>query len=203
MADHPLFAALYDRMMAPVERAGLAEHRRRLLAAARGRVLEVGAGTGANLPHYREVSSLTLLEPDAAMRRRLAAAAASAPMPVEVIGDGIDDASLAPGSFDTVVSTLALCTVASVPDALAAMRAALAPHGRLLFLEHVAAPGARGRLQEVATPVWARLAAGCHPHRDIPRAIRSAGFSITDLERFAMPRTNPLIRPAVQGVARP
>jgi SAM-dependent methyltransferase len=202
MPDHPLFAALYDHVMGPAERAGLALRRARLLAAASGRVLEVGAGTGANLAHYREVESVTLLEPDGAMRRRLEVAAAGAAVPVEVVDAAVEGARLDDGGFDTVVSTLTLCSVSSVPEALASIRRLLRPGGRLLFLEHVAAPGLRGEMQRLATPVWSRLAAGCHPHRDIPAAIRAAGFAITDLERFAMPRSNPLIRPTVQGIAR-
>src|SRR3954451_22890138 len=147
MRDHPLFAAVYDRLTMPAEAAGLAERRRRLLSAARGRVLEVGAGTGHNLPHYQagDVESVTLIEPDGAMRRHLAERLATCAVTLEVIPDTIEDARLDAGSFDTVVCTLVLCTVPDLDAAMARIRSLLRPDGRLLFLEHVRAPGGRGR----------------------------------------------------------
>jgi SAM-dependent methyltransferase len=201
MRDHPLFAAVYDRAMAPVEHAGLGEHRRRLLAAAKGRVLELGAGTGANLRWYSGVESVTVLEPDAAMRRHLLARLAEATVPVEVLGDALPTA-FDDGAFDTVVTTLVLCTVPDPARTLAEIRRVLAPGGAFLFLEHIRAPGWTGRVQRVARPLWAVAAAGCHPDRDTVGAITAAGFSIDDLERFRMPNVPPIVRPAVQGVAR-
>src|SRR5438105_1544554 len=135
MANHRLLAAVYDRFMAPVERAGLTDRRRSLLARARGRVLEVGGGTGVNLPLYRDVVSVTVLEPDAHMRRRLLDRVVQATVPVEVHEAGIDDAPFADGSFDTVVTSLVLCSVPDLDGALARIRRWLAPDGRLLFLE--------------------------------------------------------------------
>ena len=203
MPDHPLYAAAYDRLIGPAERAGLAERRRRLLAWARGRVLEVGGGTGLNLRHYpSSVDGVAVLEPDGAMRRRLAARAAAAPVPVEVHPDTLGAAPFEAASFDTVVCTLVLCTVADLGAALGDVRRLLAPGGWLLFLEHVRATGVRELAQQALTPLWQRLAAGCRLDRDIPAAIRAAGFAITDIERFALPRAS-LLAPAVQGRARP
>ncbi len=194
MADHPLHALLYDPVMGLVDRAGLARRRRRLLREARGRVLEVGAGTGRNLPLYAGVDSVVALEPDGAMRRRLFDRLATVSVPVEVHEGGIDDSGLPDASFDTVVTTLVLCTVPDQDSALAEIRRLLKPQGRLLFLEHVRAPGAAGRLQEMATPLWSRLAAGCHLDRPTLEAMRRSGLAITDCERRGV---------LAQGLARP
>jgi SAM-dependent methyltransferase len=202
MGEHAVFAALYDRMMAPSERAGLADRRRRLLSRASGRVLEIGGGTGANLPHYRDVESVTILEPDRAMLRRLADRVTAAAVPVELHEAGIEDAALPDAAFDTVVSTLTLCSVDDPDRALASVRRLLAPGGTFLFVEHVAGTGLRRRVQRLAAPLWRRLAGGCHPDRDTLAAIGRAGFVVAELDRFPMPRGNPVIRPCVQGVAR-
>ena len=206
MGDHPLFAAAYDRLTAPVERAGLADRRRRLISRAAGRVLEIGGGTGANLAHYRDVDRVVVIEPSAAMRRRLLDKVAGASVPVEVHELGIDEvgadaATFPDGAFDTIVSTLTLCTVPDVDSAVAAMRRVLADDGRILFLEHVAVPGWTGRLQRGAAPVWKRLAAGCHLDRDIPALLRAGGLAVTEIDRFALPYGGPLVGHAVQGVA--
>lgn len=184
--DQPFHAALYDPIMGLLDRAGLAERRRRLLADARGRVLEVGGGTGLNLPHYRagDIDSVVVVEPDGAMRTRLLRRVASAAVPVEVHETTIESAALPGASFDTVVATLVLCTVDDQAAALAEIKRVLAPGGRLLFLEHVRSPGWRGRAQEVLTPLWSRtLGAGCHLDRRTLDAIRDAGFVIDRCDR--------------------
>jgi SAM-dependent methyltransferase len=202
MADHPVFAAMYDRAMAGVERGGLRDRRRRLLARASGRVLELGAGTGANLALYPpSVTSVVALEPDGAMRRRLLDKLPRAPVPVEVRGDALP-AAFDDGSFDTVVLTLVLCTVPDQTETLREIRRVLRPDGVLLFLEHVRGTGWTSRLQRGADPLWRHLAAGCHPSRDTVRAVEAAGFSIDDLERFSMPNAPFLVRPCVSGVAQ-
>lgn len=201
MRDHVLFAAVYDQMTAPLEAAGLAERRRRLLSGARGRVLEIGAGTGHNIPFYRRdaVESLTLLEPDGAMRRHLAP---HVPPFAKVVPAGIDDARFDDGSFDAVVSTLTLCSVPDLDRALRRIHALLAPDGVLLFIEHVRMPGGRGRFQQLATPLWKRMMGGCHLDREPISAMRSAGFLVTDCERFEFPLGNAMVGGAVQGSAR-
>ncbi|MHB8671069.1 MAG: class I SAM-dependent methyltransferase [Acidimicrobiales bacterium] len=203
MADHPLLAAAYDVLMAPVERAGLTERRRRLLANARGRVLEVGGGTGVNLALYRDVTSVDVLEPDAAMRRRLLRRLALSAVPVQVHEAGVTEAPFDDGSFDTVVTNLVLCTVPDLRAGLERLRRLLAPQGRLLFLEHVRGVGPRGSFQHAVAPLWSRCFGGCHPDRDVVAAIGAAGFSVTDLDRFPLPRAGPVVRPGVSGVAVP
>src|SRR5207237_1014884 len=195
--DHRIYAAVYDRLNRPVEEAGLRQRRRRLLAGATGRVLEVGGGTGANLPHYVNADSVTILEPDGAMRRRLLAHVDSEG--VEVHPVGVEAADFPPASFNTVVCTLVLCSVPDLVGSLRRMREWLVPDGRLLFLEHVRAAGTRGHVQHLVTPVWSRLVPGCHLDRDPVAAMRAAGFAVTDCERFSLPLGNALIGAAVQG----
>lgn len=204
MTDHPLYAAVYDRLTGPVEHAGLGRRRERLLAGARGRVLEVGGGTGANLPYYRDVDSVDVLEPDGAMRRRLAARRAAVPqkVPLRVHPTDLAGAPFEAGSFDTIVCTLVLCTLPDLVADVRRMRRLLGPDGRLLFLEHVRAHGARAGLQRLATPLWSRLVPGCHLDRDPLVALRAEGFVVTDCERFTMPLGNALVGAAVQGAAR-
>jgi SAM-dependent methyltransferase len=195
MADHPLHAFLYDPLMGLVDRAGMADRRRRLVAEATGEVVEVGGGTGRNLPYYRDVERVVVLEPDGSMRRRLLARIDAAAVPVEVHESGIESSGLPDGFADTVVACLVLCTVASPAAAVAEIRRLLKPEGRLLFLEHVHAPGLRGRVQSAMTPLWSRTAgAGCHLDRPTLDTIRAGGFAITDCDRAGV---------LVQGAAIP
>src|SRR5207245_1907393 len=203
--DHPLSAAACDRITAASEARGMAERRRRLLADARGRILEIGAGTGLNLAHYRpeNVSSVVALEPDGAMRRRLLDRVGQAPVPCEIHEQSVEDAVFPDGSFDTVVATLVFCTVADPDGVAAAIRRWLVPDGRLLFIEHVRGVGARAAFQRVATPLWTVMPAGCHLDRDTIGALRQAGLFVTDCERFTMPAGRLFIGPCVQGAAQP
>lgn len=194
MAPTSMHALFYDPVMELVDRVGLASRRRRLVAEARGRVLEVGAGTGRNLELYRDVEAVVVLEPDHAMRRRLLDRLAGAAVPVEVHETSIAESGLPDASFDTVVASLLLCSVDDQARVLAEIRRLVKPEGRFLFLEHVRAPGWPGGLQALATPVWSRVAGGCHLDRPTLEAIRSAGLAITDCERWGV---------LVQGTARP
>lgn len=110
---------------------------------------------------------------------------------------GVADASVA-----TVTSVFALCRVPDVEATLAQVGRVLAPGGVLVFLEHASPPGWRRRLQRAATPLWQRMAPGCHLDRDVPAAIRAAGLAITDVDRFPLPWAGALMVRGVQGVAR-
>lgn len=181
-----LSGSAYDVVLAPIEALGLRAERARVVAPARGRVLEVGAGTGLTLGHYPPaVTSVVACEPDPAMRARLAARAAAAPVPVTVSGDGVPPVAEPDHSFDTIVCVLVLCTVADPAATLGELRRLLAPGGSVLFLEHVIGRGAAARFQRAASPAWARVAGGCRLDRDTIGAMREAGFVITDLERPA------------------
>jgi SAM-dependent methyltransferase len=204
MADHRLRVPGSGRLMAWIEAHGLAGRRQTLLARARGRVLDIGAA-GAHLGLYpaATVTSVVAIEPDAAVRRRLAGEVGVAPFPVQVVATSVDEASFEPASFETVVITLVLCTAADVDRTAEAIRRWLTPSGELLFLEHVVAPGARGRLQRALTPVWARVADGCHLDRDTVGALRRAGLLVSELDHFALPGGGGLIGDGVVGVAKP
>jgi SAM-dependent methyltransferase len=205
MVDHPFCAATYDHFLARTEERGLAERRHRLLAGAGGRVLEIGAGTGLNIAHYPSdgISEVVALEPDGAMRRRLLPRLAGVGAPYRVEEAGIDQARLADGSFDTIVSTLVLCTVPDIDRAARQIRRWMAPSGRLLFLEHGRGPGWLGWAQTAVTPAWSLMAAGCHLNRDVLSALRRADLFVTDCERFALPGGGPLLASCVQGIAQP
>ena len=195
-----LFASCYDRFLAATEEGGLRERRHALLAEARGRVLEIGAGTGLNLDHYGDaVTELVMTEPEAPMAQRLRERAAGRGRVVEAPAEALpfDDAS-----FDTVVSTLVLCTVRDPGRALTEVRRVLAPGGRLLFLEHVRSqdPGL-ARWQDRLDPLWRRFGHGCRCNRDTAGLLAAAGLPPQRLERGTLPKAAPIVRPTIEGRA--
>jgi ubiquinone/menaquinone biosynthesis C-methylase UbiE len=196
-----LFAAGYDPFMRRSERACLVEWRRELLAPLSGAVLEIGAGTGANLPHYPgSLDRLVLTDSDdhmlARLRRRPEAARA------EVVRASAEALPFEAGSFDTVVCTLVLCSVPNVGRTLSEVRRVLRPAGSLVFLEHVASDApARLRWQHRVEPLWSRLAGNCHLTRETNLAIEAAGFTIDHLQRESMRKALPIVRPTIRGVA--
>ncbi len=198
-----IFAAVYDRMSAGPEKAGLAEHRRALLAGARGRVLEIGAGTGANLAFYGDgVESLTVVEPEAPMARRLERKAQELGRPIELVAAPAEELPFADDSFDVVVSTLVLCTVDDQATVLAELRRVLKPGGRLLFIEHVRAEDAGlARRQDRLNRLNRVVAHGCNCNRTTVDAIREAGFAIGDLQHDRLQKVPAFVSPLVVGTA--
>jgi ubiquinone/menaquinone biosynthesis C-methylase UbiE len=198
-----LFASMYDRMTAAVENAGLRAHRERLLGGARGRVLEIGAGTGHNLPFYPErVEAITVTEPEAPMARRLAQKIREQPRAIELVQAPAEQLPLGDAQFDTVVSTLVLCTVVDQARALRELRRVLKPGGRLLFIEHVRSDDAGlAKWQDRLNGINKVVAHGCNCNRATVDAIRAAGFTITSLERHQTPKAPPFVRPLVVGAA--
>jgi SAM-dependent methyltransferase len=174
-------AWLYDAAMWPFERAGVSAWRRRLAARARGRVVEIGAGSGSQLRWYAPGTVVTAVEPDPSMAARARRRAASAAAAVTVLEAHAEELPLAGGSFDAAVVTFALCTVADPGAALAELRRVLVPGAPLLLLEHVHLPWQPGRwLQSRAAPAWAGCAGGCRLDRDTEGGVRAAGFEILE-----------------------
>src|SRR5579862_2398284 len=174
------FALTYDRFSRGAEEAGLAALRRGLLADARGRVLEIGGGTGANLRFYDgNIESLVVTEPEPAMLRRLQRKAREQEPSAKVVRAPAEDLPFEDDSFDTVVSTLVLCGVDDQARALGELRRVLRPGGRLLFLEHVRSDDpAVARLQDRIT--WLnRSLFGCDCNRQTLAAIEAANFTVS------------------------
>lgn len=202
-----LFSKFYDWMMQGVEEACLQEWRRDLLADAEGRVLEIGAGTGVNLPIYPDaVSDLVVVEPDPHMRTGLAEKLDERRADrLQVIDARAESLPFDDESFDTVVTTLVLCSVADLDRSLAEIRRILRPDGRFIFLEHVAAHDDpdRRKWQDRIEPLWKRVAGNCHLTRETGDEIRAAGFDVDGLTREEMCEAPGIFRPTVRGVARP
>jgi len=169
------------------ERRGGAEHRRALLTGLTGRVVEVGAGSGANFAHYpATVAEVVAVEPEPYLRERAQRAAAHAAVRVSVNdGDG-DHLPGDAGSYDAGVAALVLCTVPDQQRALAELFRVIRPGGELRFYEHVIAhTSGQARFQRFADATfWPHVAGGCHMARDTRSAIEQAGFEIEDCERF-------------------
>jgi ubiquinone/menaquinone biosynthesis C-methylase UbiE len=198
-----LFASVYDQMTAGSEAAGLRAHRERLLGTATGRVLEIGAGTGANLPFYgAAVASITLAEPEAPMARKLARKIQEQSRTAALVHAPAERLPFDDGQFDTAVSTLVLCTGKDQSQALGELRRVLVPGGRLLFLEHVRSdePGL-ARWQDRLNGFTRVVAHGCNCNRATVDAIRAAGFSVTALQHEQMPKAPSFVRPLVIGTA--
>jgi ubiquinone/menaquinone biosynthesis C-methylase UbiE len=198
-----LFAAMYDRMLAGVEKAGLRERRARLLESARGSVLEIGAGTGANLPLYGpNVGALTLTEPEAPMARRLAKRLREQSRAADLVEAGAEELPLPDGQFDTVVSTLVLCTVADPLRALREVWRVLKPGGQLLFIEHVRSDDPRlAKWQDRLNGLNRIVGHGCNCNRSTLDVIKQVGFTIRSLEKGQLAKAPPFVRPLITGAA--
>jgi ubiquinone/menaquinone biosynthesis C-methylase UbiE len=196
------FALTYDRQVAKVEQAGLGELRQTLLADASGRVLEVGSGTGANLPFYGPgVESLTVTEPEPAMLRRLEQRVREQAPRAKVVRAPAEQLPFEDDAFDVAVSTLVLCGVADQGRALRELRRVLRPGGRLIFIEHV-------RSDEPGLARWQdrlnglnRFVACCDCNRRTLDSIKAVGFEVTNVDHTELKKVPPFVRPLVVGTA--
>ena len=173
----------------------IGRQREKVVPRARGRVLEIGIGSGLNLPYYdpAKVELLWALEPGAGIRRMAERKAADLAFPIAFLDSPAEQIPLADESLDTVVTTFTLCTIPDAAAALGEMRRVLKPGGRLLFAEHGRAPDERvRRWQDRLTPLWKRIGGGCHLNRDIPAMIEAAGFRLSSLETAYLPGPRPL-----------
>lgn len=196
-----LFARVYNRCMADTEDAGLRDRRRELLAAATGRTVELGAGTGVNLAHYPEaVGELVLTEPFPPMAKQLRERAGEEATVIEAPADALP---IPDASVDTAVATLVLCTVDDVPATLAEVSRVLKPGGRLLYLEHVRSsdPGV-ARWQDRLERPWRFIGHGCRCNRDTVAAIAASPLEVERVEHGRLPKAPAIVRPLVAGSAR-
>ncbi|HEX2392776.1 MAG TPA: class I SAM-dependent methyltransferase [Solirubrobacterales bacterium] len=197
-----LIAALYNPFLWLGEKLGMAARRRELLAEAHGAVLEIGAGTGLNLPHYpADLDQLVLTEPGVRMGERIDLGRSTVGMAVRVEQAAAEDLPFADESFDTVVSTLVLCTVADPQRAMSEVARVLRPGGRLLFLEHVCAEsGWRRAMQRCSARAWATFADGCHCDRATLETIE-AEMRVESVESGRWRGMPAIVKPLVWGRA--
>lgn len=180
------FPKLYDPLMEPLEKRFLSDLRKKMIHKAKGRVLEVGSGTGLNFPYYEEVYQVIAIEPADLMRRRSLNRAREAKVPVEVYDFRAEELPIPDNEFDTVIGTLVLCTIPDPVRALQEMRRVGKPDGNMIFLEHVRLDHpVLGRLQDFLTPAWKRLCDGCHLNRNTLELVIQSGLQITRVEEFA------------------
>jgi ubiquinone/menaquinone biosynthesis C-methylase UbiE len=165
---------LYDLFMTLAARGGLDRWRAWLVEGAAGRALDLGAGTGWNLPLYRPGVRVVAVDPH---RENLGRARSRAPS-VPLVLARAEALPFRDRAFDTVVSGLVLCSVGDPGRALGEVRRVLRPGGALRLLEHVRHRGVRGALQDLVQPAWTAISGGCHPNRDTERAVELAGFRI-------------------------
>ncbi|HZT85997.1 MAG TPA: class I SAM-dependent methyltransferase [Gaiellaceae bacterium] len=197
-----LFAALYETLSKSSEAAGMRDERRRLLARAEGATLEIGAGTGLNLPHFpAAVSRLVLAEPDRHMRRRLRRRLEALGREAEIVDAPAERLPFDDATFDTVVVTYVLCSVPDQDEALAEVARVLKPEGRLLFLEHVrSADPNLARRQDRMRPLYNLF--GCNPNRDTLARIQGSPLTVESVEHGEVPKAPKVGSPLIVGTAR-
>lgn len=202
VVDSRFGAAIYEHVLWAGEKLGMADRRRRLLAGASGRVLEIGAGTGLNLAHYPDrVEELVLAEPATAMAAKIDLGRFAGNAPVSVVNAPAEQLPFDDDSFDTVVSTMVLCTVTDQARALDEIVRVLRPDGSLLFCEHVEAdPGLLQRAQHLLAGAWAAWAEGCRCDRATLAAIE-ARMHVASVNRESWRGMAPLVKPLIRGRA--
>ena len=166
----------------------LTELRRQFVPQARGRVLEIGIGSGLNLPLYRDIETLTGLEPNPALTERAQARAKDLGLDVDVLAASAENIPAQPNTFDSIVCTWTLCSVTAPARALSEMRRVLKPEGRLYFIEHGLAPEESTQAwQRRLNPLWSVIGGGCQLDRNIPELIRGAGLKALELDKSFVP----------------
>ncbi|HSD23538.1 MAG TPA: class I SAM-dependent methyltransferase [Solirubrobacterales bacterium] len=199
-----VFSAVYDPLLWIAERAGMATRREDLLSRADGRVLELGAGTGLNLDHYPEdIEQLVLTEPAAPMVSKLERRAKRSGNDSRIVLAPAEQLPFEDDSFDTVVSTLVLCTVDDPRRAIREVARVLRPGGQLLFLEHVRSDSARlARWQDRLHRPWHAFAAGCNANRATVELLRESDLHVQTVDRARWSWMPALVHPLAIGRAQ-
>jgi ubiquinone/menaquinone biosynthesis C-methylase UbiE len=198
-----IFAAVYDPFLWFGERRGVATLRKDLLGRARGCTVDIGSGTGLNLPHYPDdLDELVLAEPDPAMRSRLGKRLYRSDISARLLDAPAERLPLPDASVDTVVSTLVLCTVDDPVLALQEIWRVLRPGGQLLFLEHVRSDSPRlAAWQHRLAEPWRRFARGCRCDRATADLIAASGLVLSDATEASWRAMPPIVRPLIAGRA--
>lgn len=182
MSQHPIFAAVYNWVMIPQDWLGFRKQRQETIRTAKGKVLELGIGTGLNLPHYRDVEKVVGIDPDPYMLKRAYLQIQRASVPVELNPYSTEELPFEDAYFDTVISTLVFCTIPDADKAAREVHRILKPEGTFRFLEHVRAKTPfLAKVQDKLTPAWKKLCAGCHLNRDTIGLFQRSGFEIVEL----------------------
>jgi len=199
---HRWFAAMWDRIGAPMEKRDGTQIRPKIMGEARGDVLEVGAGTGASFAYFAEDAQVIAIEPDPYMIERAHKRLAEVGnVNIQLRQAAAEDLPFENGSFDHVVASLVFCSVSDQAKSFSEIRRVLRPNGTFRFWEHVRNDESRfwGTAQDLVTPVWRWCGAGCYPNRRTRQAIEDAGFDIEWIETFRAASGTP----EIYGVARP
>lgn len=201
--SHPIFARLYDPVMRPAERTVLTEHRRYLVDGISGAVLDLGAGTGAMFPYFKEATAdsanvtLYAVEPDPHMRRQADERARKLGLDIEIESAGAEALPFADNSFDIVIASLVFCTIPDFDIALSEVARVLKPGGEFRFLEHVRGEGTVGVVHDLLAPAWQTVAGGCHLNRETDEIFRTdERFELVDYTRL---QTVSQVVPVVRG----
>jgi len=183
--NHPFLARIYDTVLAPTERAGVREQRRRMMEGVTGSVLEIAAGTGLNVPLYPDTADeVHAVEPDRHMLAKLLGRASTSAVPLHVYRADACHLPFADGVFDAAIIAFALCTIPDPSRALDEVHRVVRPGGTLRFLEHVrSANDATARWQDRINPLWSRVAGGCRLNQPTVEILASSRWEIDDLWR--------------------
>jgi SAM-dependent methyltransferase len=198
------FASIYDPFLWVGERVALRAHRHELLGRARGFTVDIGSGTGLNLPHYPDhLDELVLAEPDPAMRARLTKRLERSRRRARIVDAPAERLPFADRSVDTVVSTFVLCTVSDPDLALEEIGRVLRPDGQLLFIEHVRSDSPKlARWQDRLDKPWRRFARGCRCNRATAELIVARGFELAERRDAPWSAMPPIVRPLIIGSAQ-
>ena len=179
------FPKVYDKMMQPLEKIRISQLRTVIVGKAHGRVLEIGSGTGANFPFYKNAVKVDAIEPNQQMSRQSIVQIKKAYVPIEVHTAKAESLPFQDNLFDSVVATLVLCTIPDPEGALQEIQRVAKPGADVLFLEHVRMPQPTlGKAQDLLTPLWRKTFDGCHLNRDTLDLIEASSLSITKVDTY-------------------
>ncbi|WKA57275.1 class I SAM-dependent methyltransferase [Planococcus shenhongbingii] len=179
------FPKVYNSAMKPLEKIRVSQLREAIIGKAHGRVLEIGSGTGANFPFYRNVMRVDAIEPNPQMSRQSTPQISKSHVPIEIHTAKAEDLPFKDNFFDSVVATLVFCTIPDPEKALQEIRRVSKPGAVVLFLEHVRMPQSTlGKAQDIITPLWRKAFDGCHLNRDTLGLISQSPLSITKVDSY-------------------